>query len=77
MDVPIDPSCYSGLPYGYQFHPVLHQGTCATDAGGACVSQRGGHCGGNIANPCTCATGLTCTLGDSGLPFGDVGGTCE
>jgi hypothetical protein len=76
-DVSIDPSCSSGLPTGYQFKPVLHQGACATDAGGACVSQRGGHCGGNTARPCTCASGLTCTPGDSGLPFGDVGGTCE
>jgi hypothetical protein len=42
-----------------------------------CVSQRGEHCGGNISNPCTCATGLTCTPADGGPPFGDVGGTCE
>jgi hypothetical protein len=77
MDVSIDPSCYSGLPSGYQLRPVLHEGTCAADAGGACVSDRGGPCGGNSANPCTCATGLACTPGDSGLPFGDVGGACE
>ena len=75
-DVSIDPSCYSGLPTGYQTKPVLHEGAC-TDAGGGCVSQRGGRCGGNTARPCTCASGLTCTPGDSGLPFGDVGGTCE
>jgi hypothetical protein len=75
-DVSIDPSCYSGLPTGYQTKPVLHEGACA-DAGGACISQRGGRCGGNTAHPCTCASGLTCTPGDSGLPFGDVGGTCE
>jgi hypothetical protein len=74
-DVSIDPSCYSGLPNGYQSKPVLHEGTC-TD-GGACVSQKGGPCGGNTAHPCTCASGLACTPGDSGLPFGDVGGTCE
>lgn len=74
--VPIEPSCRSGLPDGYQSEPVLHEGAC-TDAGGACVSQQGGRCGGNTANPCTCASGLTCTPGDSGLPFGDVGGTCE
>ncbi|MBV9945931.1 MAG: hypothetical protein JOZ69_03695 [Myxococcales bacterium] len=45
--------------------------------GGACVSTEGGHCGGNTANPCACASGLVCTQGDGGLPFGDVGGTCE
>jgi hypothetical protein len=72
----IDPSCVSGLPSGYNPQPVLHAGAC-TDSGGACVSPKGGHCGGNIANPCTCAAGLTCTPGDSGAPFGDVGGTCE
>jgi hypothetical protein len=76
MEVSIDPSCYSGLPTGYQTKPVLHEGAC-TDAGGACVSQRGGGCGGNTAHPCTCGPGLACTPGDSGLPFGDVGGTCE
>lgn len=75
-DVSIDPSCSSGLPTGYQTKPVLHEGAC-TDAAGACVSQRGGRCGGNTARPCTCASGLACTPGDSGLPFGDVGGTCE
>jgi hypothetical protein len=73
--VSIDPSCYSGLPDGYQTKPVLHRGACV-DAGG-CVSQRGNPCGGNTAHPCTCAPGLVCTSGDSGLPFGDVGGTCE
>jgi Antistasin family len=75
-DVSIDPSCYSGLPAGYQTKPVLHEGACE-DAGAACVSQRGGRCGGNTSHPCTCASGLTCTPGDSGLPFGDVGGSCE
>jgi hypothetical protein len=80
--VSIDPSCYSGLPSGYVKKPVLHEGTCTTDAGtndagGACVSQKGGPCGGNTAHPCSCAVGLTCTPGDSGLPFGDVGGTCQ
>jgi antistasin family protein len=75
-DVSIDPSCYSGLPNGYQSKPVLHEGACM-DAGGGCVSQRGGPCGGNTARPCTCASGLTCTPGDGGLPFGDVGGSCE
>jgi Antistasin family len=30
-DVSIDPSCYSGLPSGYQTKPVLHAGAC-TDA---------------------------------------------
>jgi len=44
---------------------------------GACLSGLGGRCGGNTADPCTCDTGLVCTPGDSGLPFGDVGGTCE
>jgi len=43
----------------------------------ACVSDRGGHCGGNIAHPCTCVAPLVCTPGAGGLPFGDVGGTCE
>ena len=74
-NVAIDPSCVSGLPSGYQTKPVLHEGAC-TD-GGACVSQRGGPCGGNTSRPCTCASGLTCTPGDGGLPFGDVGGSCE
>jgi len=74
--VSIDPSCVSGLPTGYQTKPVLHEGAC-TDAGGACISQRDGHCGGNTARPCTCASGLVCTPGDGGLPFGDVGGTCQ
>jgi hypothetical protein len=27
--VSIDPSCYSGLPSGYQSKPVLHEGPCA------------------------------------------------
>jgi|HubBroStandDraft_6_1064221.scaffolds.fasta_scaffold499094_2 hypothetical protein len=75
-DVSIDPSCNSGLPPGYQTKPVLHEGACI-DAGGACVSQRGGRCGGNTAHPCTCSSGLTCTPGEGGAPFGDVGGTCE
>jgi hypothetical protein len=75
-EVSIDPSCVSGLPQGYNPVPVLHAGVCADD-GGACVSPKGGPCGGNTATPCTCATGLTCTPGDSGLPFGDVGGTCQ
>jgi hypothetical protein len=77
MEVSIDPSCYSGLPDGYQLHPVRHEGACAADAGDVCVSDLGGPCGGNRANPCTCAPDLKCTPGDSGLPFGDVGGTCE
>ncbi|MGH7269902.1 MAG: hypothetical protein ACREJ3_05675 [Polyangiaceae bacterium] len=75
-DVSIDPTCASGLPTGYNPRPVLHAGAC-TDAGGACVSQRGGPCGGNTSHPCTCASGLACTPGDGGLPFGDVGGSCE
>lgn len=52
-------------------------GGTGADAGGVCVSQQGGRCGGNTAHPCTCASGLVCTPGDGGLPFGDVGGTCE
>jgi hypothetical protein len=44
---------------------------------GACTSTQGGPCGGNTANPCACVAGLVCTAGDSGLPVGDVGGTCE
>jgi Antistasin family len=75
-DVSIDASCASGLPTGFNPTPVLHASAC-TDAGGACVSQRGGRCGGNTAHPCTCGAGLVCTPGDGGLPFGDVGGTCE
>ncbi len=75
VDVAIDPSCVSGLPTGYQTKPVLHEGVCSD--GGACVSSQGGRCGGNIASPCICASGLTCTPGDGGLPFGDVGGTCQ
>jgi hypothetical protein len=42
-----------------------------------CVSHLGDHCGGNIQNACSCAADLACTLGDAGLPFGDVGGTCQ
>jgi hypothetical protein len=74
--VPVEASCLSGLPSGYQRNRVKHEGACL-DAGGTCVSQQGGPCGGNIAHPCTCAPGLACRAGDSGLPFGDVGGTCQ
>jgi hypothetical protein len=76
-EVSIDPSCSSGLPAGYQTKQVLHEGACMDAGSGGCVSQRGGRCGGNTAHPCTCAAGLTCTPGDGGLPFGDVGGSCE
>jgi hypothetical protein len=78
--VPIDPGCVSGLPVGYQPQPVLHEGVCTdggSSDGGGCVSQQGGPCGGNTSHPCTCASGLTCTPGDGGGPFGDVGGTCR
>lgn len=48
-----------------------------SDAGASmCVSQRGGPCGGNVKDPCSCATGLTCKS-NSSLPMGDVGGTCQ
>jgi hypothetical protein len=57
--------------------PVVTADGSATSDGGACVSSQGGSCGGNTVNPCSCAPGLVCTPGDSGLPFGDVGGTCE
>jgi hypothetical protein len=40
---------------------------------GGCVSQIGGSCGGNIANPCMCAAGLVCKLNK--IP--DTGGKCE
>lgn len=44
----------------------------STAGGGA-----GAHCGGNILNPPTCATGYHCApTPGSHLPFGDVGGTC-
>jgi hypothetical protein len=67
---------------GDVFDPVLCRCVAASSEGGgadggSCVSQQGGHCGGNTTRPCTCAPGLACTPGDSGLPFGDVGGTCE
>lgn len=58
-------------------------GTCEPPAsddndGGVCLSDRGGPCGGNVANACTCANGLVCTAKPgSNLPAGDVGGTCE
>jgi hypothetical protein len=70
------------LPSGYETKPLLHTGACVDagevkDSGTICRSEQGGHCGGNTANPCTCAAGLVCTPGDSGLPSGDVGGTCE
>jgi hypothetical protein len=70
----------TGLPNGYSTKPLLYNGACA-DAGqpdggdgGACVSFQGGHCGGNTAHPCTCASPLVCT---GGPLSGDVGGTCE
>jgi len=40
---------------------------------GRCISGEGGPCGGFIANPCTCQSGLACVL--SGIP--DTGGTCR
>jgi hypothetical protein len=51
--------------------------TCVEDAdggsdGGSNISQEGGACGGNIANPKQCAPGLHCQTGS--IP--DVGGTC-
>jgi hypothetical protein len=52
-------------------------GPAPADAAAACQSQVGEHCGGNTAHPCTCGSGLVCTPGTSGLPFGDVGGTCQ
>jgi len=77
----INISC-NGLPAGYGTKPLLHAGACADagpakDSGTVCASALGGHCGGNIVNPCTCQAGLVCTPGDGGVPFGDVGGTCE
>jgi hypothetical protein len=57
--------------------PPEDAGSAAADGGGLCVHARGGRCGGNIANPCTCASGLTCSPTDGGVPFGDVGGTCR
>jgi hypothetical protein len=49
----------------------------AADGGAACVSKDGEHCGGNIAHPCSCASGLVCTPSAGGPPAGDVGGTCK
>jgi hypothetical protein len=41
------------------------------------VAQAGEHCGGNMANAKTCATGYECQPDpQSHLPFGDVGGIC-
>lgn len=65
-----------GLPFG-DVGGTCESPTSADAGSSACVSQQGEHCGGNTAHPCTCAAGLTCTPGSSGLPFGDVGGTCR
>ncbi len=50
-------------------------------SGGAvssCLSrQEGEPCGGNVAHPCQCGSGLTCQPLDGGPPFGDVGGPCR
>jgi hypothetical protein len=54
-----------------------HSPSSATDVGSLCVAEEGQHCGGNIAHPCSCGTGLFCTSGSSALPSGDAGGTCE
>jgi hypothetical protein len=43
---------------------------CVPDA---CVSQEGGPCGGFVANPCTCASGLICK--PNRIP--DLPGTCD
>jgi hypothetical protein len=53
---------------GDHFDPV--QCKCVPNA---CISTQGGPCGGFVANPCTCAPGLTCV--SSNVP--DVAGTCE
>lgn len=77
-DAPIDAdACPGPLPCPYPYHYDADACACVGDAGDACVSGLGGHCGGNTSAPCVCALGLTCRPADSGLPFGDVGGTCE
>jgi hypothetical protein len=65
----------SGLPFG-DVGGTCQPLTAFPDAGG-CTSTQGGHCGGNTAHPCGCAGALVCSPADSGLPFGDVGGTCQ
>jgi hypothetical protein len=67
--------CSSGTTAGPTF--VADAAVDGSAETGACVSTQGGPCGGNTANPCACVAGLVCTAGDSGLPVGDVGGTCE
>jgi hypothetical protein len=52
-------------------------GSGDADGGAACVADEGEHCGGNIANPCSCAAGLVCTSSAGGPAAGDVGGTCK
>jgi hypothetical protein len=61
---------------GFHWDPTVCG--CAADVcpcpGGTPVGL-GCHCGGNLVAACTCAPGLTC-FNDSGLPTGDIGGTC-
>jgi hypothetical protein len=47
------------------------------DGGAACIAAEGEHCGGNIANPCSCASGLDCVTSAGAPAPGDVGGTCK
>jgi hypothetical protein len=43
---------------------------------GVCLEGAGSQCGGNMTTAKACAGDLTC-VSDSGLPVGDVGGTCQ
>lgn len=61
--VSIDPSCYSGLPSGYQLHQVLHEGAC-----GDAASPDAGP----LTWFLTCG-GPTCPAGIDGGPPPDAG----
>lgn len=74
----VDAGCLGPVPCPSGLHWDPDHCLCvynARDAG--CVSAQGEPCGGNIADPCTCADGLVCTARtDSGV-IADVGGICE
>jgi hypothetical protein len=70
-DVSIDPSCYSGLPSGYQSKPVLHEGAC-TDAS-ASGSTWYWTCGDPVCQAPEGDAGLT---DDAGAPCPPVASSC-
>jgi hypothetical protein len=70
-EVSIDPSCYSGLPSGYQSKPVLHEGMC-TDASPSGLTWFL-TCGGPVCQAPESDAGLT---DDAGVPCPPVGSSC-